>query len=449
MKTVLIITQKFFPDPSVGAVRMTQWAKWLPQYGWRPIIVCRNDGFTITREQISELIHPDAEVIYLNNPPSAHKPRNKTLVTRLRSSAINLLGPGIVGAQPRNLALRWAKEGMRKFAASRGQTAEAAFWQQAGSRITDLVELHKPDAIITTSPTAGTHFLGLQLKRDFPNLPWLADFRDVFRQGKRYRTGIVQSCLNRKSWQLETTIYQSADGIICTIPAHQRWIKRRFPEASAKTELIFNGAPEELCRQANEMKQGSGDNFIKVVGFSEAAEAVLLAQAVAKLRNSGVNIKLKFVGKLPSFKHNIDVVLGNNVVFTGELSHSDALKEIVSARVLVAILSENRSRIPAIASKLFEYLAVPRSVVILNPSNSARNLFSRLFGVWMVTRPNAIDIERALSAALRASNDELWGRSMVAQEKWSRRNQVLQLTTILEKLSKYSIQNFYSSVSKK
>lgn len=435
MRKILIITQRFYPDPGVGAVRMTQWARWLPKHGWIPIVACGNYGFPIDREEITDLIHPDAEIIYLNERAETGTPEKTSWKGRLRSVAIGMLGSEIVGARPQNPILRSAKDIATKFAATRGKAAETAFWQKTRDRIAELVRFHRPEIVITSAPPVALHDIGLHLKKEFPELLWVADFRDVYRQAGRYRVGLLQSYGSRKSLKNEAAIYRAADRIICTIPAHQRWIRKRFCENAHKTAVIFNGAPEELCERVRECGDSNQENFVKVVGFSEAGESVLLAKAVAEIRKTGESVKLKFVGKFPSVKPEIEGVLGGGVVFTGAVRHDQALEEIVSARVLVAVLSENRSRIPAIASKLFEYLAVPAPVVILNPSNAARTMFSKLPGVWMLTKPTPADIEAALQAALGTPADELNARAALIREKWSRRSQVMQLASMLDDLA--------------
>ena len=39
MKKVLVISYHFTPDAAVGAVRSAKFAKYLPQFGWEPIIL--------------------------------------------------------------------------------------------------------------------------------------------------------------------------------------------------------------------------------------------------------------------------------------------------------------------------------------------------------------------------------------------------------------------------
>jgi hypothetical protein len=41
MRRVLVITTHFAPDIHVGAKRATKFAKYLPLYGWQPIILTK------------------------------------------------------------------------------------------------------------------------------------------------------------------------------------------------------------------------------------------------------------------------------------------------------------------------------------------------------------------------------------------------------------------------
>src|SRR5690606_28098947 len=145
------------------------------------------------------------------------------------------------------------------------------------------------------------------------------------------------------------------------------------------------GVPIEMAGDVCEQKKEH--NTVKVVGFSDARESVVLARAVAELRARDGNVKLKFVGKVPSVRPEIEKTLEEGVVFVGPVNHRMAVEEISSAGVLVAVLSKNRSRVPAISSKLFEYLAVATPVIVLNPTRSDRTLFARYAGVWMLSDP--------------------------------------------------------------
>lgn len=412
MRKVLIVSSNFFPDPIVGAVRVTQWAKLLPEHGWQVTVARKHHGYTATEEELARDVHPDVRVHFISSGPSAFSVQNLGRFTAAKKAFAGAIGRYILSPDTGIL-----------------------FWNKAGDRITKLVEETSPDVVITTGPPHSIHTIGLKLKERFPNLQWIADFRDVYGTSRRYNVGWKECYKNLRSLRHEAEVYRAADHITTTLPAHQRWMRKRFPHTDNRTTAVTNGVPAEICTLDPSVGWTQQPSRVKIIGFSNAPVTVELATAVAALRRSGENIGLRIVGMFPPIKANIEKVLGEGVVFTGPLPHAQALTEIATARVLVAVLSDRRSRIPAIASKLFEYLAVPAPVVILNPSNAARTMFSKLPGVWMLMKPTPTEIEAALQAALQAPADMLTDRAMLVREKWSRRSQVAQLASILDELA--------------
>jgi hypothetical protein len=436
-RKVLIVTQRFSPDPTVAAVRMTQWAKLLPEHGWKPIVACQNSGTLLSREEVASAIHPEVEVVYLNDPPASVAPTKGVTSGGLVSTAIRAIAPDLIGTRPKNRVLRWSKEAVTSLRARRGRLRDEAFWRKAEDRIVELVRTHRPDAVITTSPSVAVHTVGLRLRKEFPDLCWLADFRDDYRQGGRYRVGLAKRYGSLKRFQHESAIYRTASWITCALPVHQRWIRRRFPDCSDKMTIVLNGAPEELCAAARQVGAHERGGTVKVIGFSEARESVALAEAVATLRDAGEKIDLRFVGRIPTLRPAIEEALSEHADFTGPVPHDRALEEAVSARVLVAVLSENRSRLFLISSKLFEHLAVPVPVIVINPTRPDASLFSRLDGVWLLRTPTAADIQNTLEAALDAPFDQLKSRALMVQDSWNRRTQVRKLASVLDDICKF------------
>src|SRR5689334_15337095 len=106
-RNVLIISTMFFPYPGVGGVRMTQWARLLPRFGWNPTVLTRYYGHYATTELIAEHLRPSVTVEYLNPPSSipaeaTKSPRGAvlssgpTFKSRMKSLTTTLLQKAIV-----------------------------------------------------------------------------------------------------------------------------------------------------------------------------------------------------------------------------------------------------------------------------------------------------------------------------------------------------------------
>src|SRR5438876_5468376 len=67
-RRLLVISTTFFPDPTVSAIRMTQWCRHLPEHGWKPHVLCRYYGYEASPEELAAVVHPEVTVEYLDKP---------------------------------------------------------------------------------------------------------------------------------------------------------------------------------------------------------------------------------------------------------------------------------------------------------------------------------------------------------------------------------------------
>ncbi len=92
-KTILLIAETFFPDRSVSAIRVTEWCRHLPEFGWKPIVLCRYFGASASQEELAAAVHSEVEVYYLDRPNVASPDGN----AGLRQSTIRRWSPVWIG----------------------------------------------------------------------------------------------------------------------------------------------------------------------------------------------------------------------------------------------------------------------------------------------------------------------------------------------------------------
>lgn len=312
------------------------------------------------------------------------------------------------------------------------------FWLSVKNKVINITREIQPDVVITTGPPHSIHVNGFWLKNEFPDLPWVADFRDVFRIGGSYNSSLLERFKSIKSINFERKIYSRSNCIICAIPTHIRWIRIKFPLEINKVRLILNGVPEGLCnisQYPNDIQSNKPSVVVTVVGFSQAEESFKLAKALYDLNAIGYSFVLKFIGFDPFFKNEIKELLAESVIFMGPLSHDKVIAEITKANVLVGILSHQRSRQFNVTSKMFEYAAVPVPIILLNPTRPDKRLFGNLAGVSLVSFPTVNDIIDIIIKLLFMEPSEFLRRASFITQAWSRRRQARDLASILDELS--------------
>src|SRR5579863_2037050 len=168
-RKVLIFTYYWPPAGGVSVQRFLKFAKYLPEFGWEPIIITvKNGSYPYYDESLLKEISPSLRVY-----------RTKTfepfeLYNLLRGKRGKSLPVVSFGAQRKtlfqsvteyiraNYFIPDARKGWNPFAIKQGM---------------EVLSNEKIDAMITTGPPHSAHLIGLKLKEK-TGVKWIADFRD-------------------------------------------------------------------------------------------------------------------------------------------------------------------------------------------------------------------------------------------------------------------------------
>ena len=416
MRRLLIISTTFFPDPSVPAIRMTQWCRHLPEMGWKPYVLCRYYGYEATAEQIAASVHSEVSVTYLDKPPSHAEKRSEQ--------------KQVVGDLLKRLF------DYSTFAGLVVPDVSIYAWRRFRGRALAHVRAIKPDVIITTSPPHSNHEIGAWLARE-TGIPWVADFRDPYLLDERFRP----RGFGRLRWpaheRFKQAIYRRAWLVIHAIPIQARWIRLIYPFARRRIRVVTNGFPAELLNQLTSSPGSANkERTILVAGTIPEPEQLRLAQAVAMLSRDDWNVKLKLIGKLPRIEARLRDALGDRLVLTGYLPHRETIRAVAHADLLVNYLDTARSRSLLLSTKLFEYLATGKPVIAINSSRSERLFLRSIQRVKKLTSPNIATIAKTLAESLKDDRFELDDLEEFRQHyNWT--NQVRQVASWLEELVAY------------
>jgi glycosyltransferase involved in cell wall biosynthesis len=416
LRRLLIIGTLFYPHPAVNAVRATQWSRHLPEFGWKPIVLCRNYGHVATPEEIRENVHPAVEVEYLS-PPAAEKPTQTTPHGRSTNLKVALANSVVGQFVVPDTALK--------------------FWRGERERALRAVKLHKPDVILTTSPAHSVHDLGLWLSQA-TGLPWVADFQDPYLIDVRYRPhGILGRSLYPIYERFARRIYDKAALITHAIPIHARWARIAYPKARHKIAILPNGVPSELYDDASPILSENGRISIRIIGSSGSNEIdnfTNLGVAVSALSKSGLDVELCHIGGKSENLRQLEQRFGNLLVTKGHVSHREALGYIAGADVLVCLLDSVRSKSLGLSSKLFEYLATGKPVVVINPTVPDQHLLHGLKGVQILKEPAVEEIIRVLKHSLTPSARAPQRQTEDFIKLYNRRSQTKFLARMLDEL---------------
>jgi glycosyltransferase involved in cell wall biosynthesis len=416
MRKILIVAPTFFPDQVVGGIRVTQWARLLPEFGWKPLILCRHHGHTATPELLASELHPAIELAYLG--PQVPPPDKSAARTKKQSSLKELLLKPLVDtvAVPDALVWKW-----------KGFTTQAI----------EIAQRWKPDVVLSSSPPHSIHALGRVVARA-TGAPWIADFRDPYLIDSRYGPVGLKRFFNWRHQGYDRAIYRDAALAIHAIPLHGRWASRRYPSARHKIRILTNGIPsdllEELRSTPHDSTARSPRASIRAIGVLGRGALELIGAAMRQLLAGGVDAEFRHVGRATDAADAIPAELRDRIVLRGSVPHRDALREAAGADVLLKYEDPERARSSGLSSKLFEYLATGQPIVAINTTVPDRQLIGRLSWCWCLEDPSPSQIAAALEQAITtgAKPPQEWLTAF--RQQYNRRNQTQQLAGWLDEL---------------
>ncbi len=419
MPKILILAPTFFPDTIVAAVRVSQWARHLPDFGWTPLVLCRHRGHTATPEAIAERLHTDIRVEYLG--PTAASPAAAGPRSSERSEAsIRGLAMKLLDAVSVPDVVVWK-------------------WKALAPQAIEIARRWRPDVVLSSSTPHSIHLAGRQVA-EATGAQWVADFRDPYLIDCRHQPRGVKRLLIARHRRFERDIYRHASLCTHAIPLHARWASRRYPFARAKIRTLTNGIPAELLDEqfvqsaAPSNAAGSARASIRAVGVLGRGAVETIAAALRLLLERGVDAEFRHVGYARDAAEAVPADLRDRIQLLGPVSHLDALRQIAGADVLLKHDDRERAEVIGLSSKLFEYLATGRPVVAINPTRPDWQLIERLPWCWCLENPAPGAVADALLAAITTRPEPPQGWLDAFREQYNRRHQTGELAGWLDEL---------------
>jgi hypothetical protein len=394
---------------------MTQWARCLPEFGWRPMVLSRYYGHTATPELVGWHVHPDVRVEYINPPapdaaPAPEKPQARA-------------APGRAGLKTRLKLWLGSSAASGMFVPDPG----IGFWRGARPRAMRAVKEFDPHLLVTTGPPHSNHDIGLWLHRQ-TGVPWVADFRDPYIIDRRFTPRFPFQWMMGAHKRYLGEVYAEAALVTHAIPVAARFWTLKSPSLRRHVRVLTNACAPELARgQVEPDVTAGGRKSIRVIGLIGAEEALHLACAVGDLVAEGLDLELRLIGHEPATLGRIRQVLGDRAVCLKGLRHDLALRQVAGADVLVNYLSTERSQQYLLSSKLFEYLATGSPVIEVNPTVPDRQMLRRIPDVVVLTHPTLEELKEALHRALRIGSLQMSDerREFVRRYEWRSQVKIL------------------------
>lgn len=347
-KKLLMIAYYFPPLGGSGALRPFKLAKYLPIFGWKPVVLTTKNPdwyYAEDRELLNEL----------NNS-------SKVIRSFMFRSAwfYRLLNP---------LRIRKLDGFLRQYMVLPDE--QAGWIPFAYFKGLDTVKSCNINAIYSTSAPLSTHLIAYLISRK-TKLPWIADFRDEWYENPDFN---FPTMLHRRfHFNLERKIVQRADKVIAPAPYFCKLLSKHTSDKD-KFKTIYMGYDPDDFPNPNEVKLPNPPKSKFTLSFSglfyRSFKPTRLLKVIEGLIEENLipldKIKLLFIGA--NDKSDIGYEDRFKLCeFTGFVSHRTAINFMIKSDALLLLLSHERGK-DVIPSKTFEYIGSSKPILALIPSD--------------------------------------------------------------------------------
>lgn len=366
LKKVLIISYYFPPSGGPGVQRVLKFVKYLPEFGWEPIVLTVRDGdFPARDESLLKEIPAGTKVFRTH----IFEPYNyyRKLTGKLKTDAIDV--NNINKEAKRKLSDRLAEFIRATFFIPDARR----FWRKYAVREgKKIIDTEKPDLIFSSSPPYTCALIAMELKKYYKrrygkDVKWVSDFRDAWTDylttPKRW---FLPASIDRK---YERTTLDFADAVTIVASGMKDDFDRKYPDISKKTryELLRNGFDSDDYKDAV-IKNNRNEKFTVVYTGSMYGKRnpyylldnVNVLAAEGKIDKS--KIQFIFVGRMGGdIKDYITKSpLKESIVSIPYVTHTESINFLMKADAMLLLIDEDKYSKMILSGKVFEYLGAAR-----------------------------------------------------------------------------------------
>jgi glycosyltransferase involved in cell wall biosynthesis len=343
--------------------RWLKFVKYLPEYGIEPVVyIPENPTYPLLDEGLLAEVSPDATII-----------KHKIIEPYAWASAFSKgstkkISSGIIPNKKKQSALQklmlWVRGNLFI------PDARVLWVKPSIKYLSKYIRENGINTIITTGPPHSLHLIGLGLKKQLPELKWLADFRDPWTTIGYHKELKLSASAEKKHKALEREVLNTADTVLVTSPTTKTEFEALTPRPIA---VITNGYDVEKV-----VKQPLDEKFTlaHIGSFLSERNPQILWEALTELIAENTDFKaafeLKLIGAvsvevLDSIKaHDLNGYVNN----LGYVSHEEAVIQQRKSQVLLLVEIDRDETKCIIPGKLFEYMVSERPIVAIGPDGA-------------------------------------------------------------------------------
>lgn len=369
MKKVLIITYYWPPAGGIGVQRAIKFCKYLPEYGWEPVVLTvavgnyaiKDSGNEQEVSHVSRVYRAASWEPHSLIPSGKNKPKQSkghlpnTLHTKSKTQRLI----GFVADFVRlNLFIPDARIGWYRNAVKAGL---------------DCIHKEKPDLIFSTAPPYTTHLVAKKLKQ-ISGLPWVADFRDPWLENLLYNKPYRLMHARYLNKLLERSVMNKADRVVVVGDYMQQLLGAKLPEKRRHLVQVITNGYDHI--PSSHQQNYSEFFYISFYGTIVADQLPFaLFDTLLGMMESSPEFKRRLRLRIFGTVHDkIQAILfktfpAENISIQLPLPYQQYTKALCEPQVLLLLINSVAHKELIITGKVFDYLPTGNPIVGIGPSN--------------------------------------------------------------------------------
>ena len=377
---VLLVTYSFPPVGGVGVLRAASLARYLPTEEIRlDVLTTRNASAVGTDSKLLKDIPP---AVTIHRTTTLDLPFGvKKWIKRL------IVGEKPVAGKVSNTTAAIKPGFLKRYIQDILLPDPQVTWLPVLSRAARrIVEARAIDLVLITVPPFSCVLLVAKLRRQFPDLLIVVDFRDEWLSTT---IGLVSFSRSdraiRVAREAEANAVSNATAIVAVTEGARREIRNRYPkEPDNKFQLVpngFDGRDGSLSAPAIDSQHHNKIVATYIGSIYGSTEPTTFIQAMLSLPPEvRSRFKLRFIGRIeePRFREAL-LELGDMVELKGFLPQHEALAAMNEADYALLITHDPLN----VSAKFYDYIGAGKPILAaVHPAGEVRRLLEELRAGW-------------------------------------------------------------------
>lgn len=400
MKKVLIICYHFPPDAAIGAVRPAKFAKYLPEFGWEPMVYTLKEQYYETCDYDKLEAGLEGVRIYRGtlfpSPLQLYSHLKGLLVrkTHGNTSPTAEAYNGVVKEPDGNarhllgslLRLPDDKQGWIFNIATKGSL---------------IARRHRVEAFVTSGPPMSTH-LGGALVQKATGIRWIADFRDPWVAAPWGTIGPHVPLTSNLNKLLEAWVVKNADIVVSTTDSATAYFKSILDTRSkGKCLTISNGFDDDDFKSLKYTLPHESSKIKVVYAGSLYANRnpepflAALRKLISERLIPEEQLEIELIGDCLSFR-GISVPrlveqygLQNIIRILDAMPYQVCLDRMANSSALLLFAQGQPAQIPG---KVFDYIRINRPIFAIAEDGETKKILEPFTNAFVANPENIEDI---------------------------------------------------------